>query len=231
MGRSVSVIGLAVCALALTASAATSVQLFGFSFNNIQSSFDGASSFTTSDWASTTGDVYRNVAPAGVANWVSGSWNVGGTLEDFQIDMTITGATATSAAGTGMFTLKDIQGDTIAGNIDGTWQNLGGSGFFQGALSNVTYTAVVNDAFNAHTGTVSMSFASDQPWQEGTLIELTASGAWFTSAGALKTFNVKGGSLDATVDGVLKHTPAPGALILVLCGATSVAGLKRRRLL
>jgi hypothetical protein len=225
VGRSVLVIGLALCSLVPAARAAMSEQLFGFSFNNIESTFDGVSSFKTMDWTNMSGDVYRNMGPAGVANFTAGSWNVGGTLEDFQIAMTITGATTTSATGSGTFTLKDIQGDTISGSLSGTWMKLGGNGFFSGALSNVTYTPVVDDTFNGHSGAVSMSFPALQPW-DGTLIELTASGAWFTeSTGALRSFDVKGGSLDSTINGML---PAPGALVLALCGMMSAAGLKRR---
>lgn len=221
------VLGLAFCAMAAPASATS--DLFGFSVSNIRSTFDGVSSFSTMDWASTSVHVYRNLSPGGMALFPAGSWNVGGTLEDFQIAMTITNASVVGANGSGSFMLKDIQGDTISGNLSGTWANVGFSGMFAGSLANVTYTPVVNDTFDGRSGGFSMILPSYQPWQ-GALIELTANGAWFTTAsGALRAFDVNGGSLDATVNGVM-HSPAPGALVLALFGMMSVADLRRRRL-
>jgi hypothetical protein len=223
--RRVWILGAVVCAITLPAMAATEVPLFGFSVYNIRSTFDGVGSFATMDWVNTGGDVYRG---SDVANFYAGSWNVGGTLEDFQIQMTITGATSSGATGVGSFTLKDIQGDTISGNLSGAWVNAGGSGVFNGTLSDVTYVSVVNNVFEGHSGDVSMVFPAHMPW-DGTLIELTASGGWFTTgAGALKTFDVLGGSLDATVSGMV-HAPAPGALALALFGMVNALGLRGRR--
>jgi hypothetical protein len=222
------IFGLALCLIAAPARA----DMFGFSFSNIRATFNKTTSvFTTEDWAHTTGSVYRNMAPAGTAQFNAGSWNKGSpaTKEDLLIQMTITSITAMTADGSGTFTIKDIQGDTLSGSLTGTWVRAGSSassykGVFDGSLTNVTFTPV-DGTFDGHGGTsVSMSFPGvPQPWPEGTLIELTASGAWFTGATGVKhSFDVKGGSLDAEV------MPVPAAFLLGLLGM-GVAGLKLRK--
>ncbi len=199
--------------------------LFGFSFSNIRTTFDGIGTFSTMDWMQTTGHVYRNVAPAGSASLDAGLWGMG--AEDFLISMAISNVTGGTADGAGSFLLKDIQGDTISGNLSGGWvKGAWGGGFFSGTLTNVIYTPVVNGAFVGHTGSVSMLFPEPQPWS-GSLVELTTSGTWFTGAtGALRSFDANGGSVDARAEA--PPVPAPGALFLSLLGVAGI-GWRRRR--
>jgi hypothetical protein len=230
------VLGLALCAIAAPARA----DMFGFDFGNIRATFNGTNkSFSTMDWANTTGHVYRNDSLAGTANFNAGSWNKGSpaTKEDLLIQMAITNITTTTATGSGTFAIKDIQGDTLSGNLDGAWAkakkyDIHGNwtglyldkGIFNGSLTNVTFASVDN-TFDGHSGSVSMIFTEPQPW-DGTLVELTTTGAWFTSptTGAVRSFDAKGGSIDATVVPV----PVPAAFLLGLLGM-SVAGLKLRK--
>jgi hypothetical protein len=207
--------------------------LFGFSFSNVRSTFNSTTMvFEAKDWANpaqnkgTAGDVYRNITPPGTASFSLYSWNVGGTLEDILFHMQISNVTATTAEGSGWFTIKDIEGDMIGGNISGDWVKAGTSAAFVGTLSNVTYTAVVNDTFDGHSGSVSMVFPENQPapWN-GTLVELSAGSGWFRSGvtnPTLRSFDVTGGSLDATV------VPIPAAVLLGLLGM-GAAGLKLRQ--
>jgi hypothetical protein len=206
---------------AVAAPASATPDLFGFSFSNTRDKFDGINSFTMMDWAQTAGYIYRNLVPAGAAVLMPGMWNLGGTSEDFLLAMTITNITATTANGSGSFTIRDTGGDIITGTVKGMWTKDGSGGEFSGSLSNVTYVSVDN-AFDGHWGTsASMAFSSPQP-SDGSIIGMTVDGAWFTTS---VPFDLKGGLVDATVRGVV---PAPGALLLGLFGLSTL-GLIRRR--
>jgi len=192
--------------------------MFGFSFSNLRSTFDGSNTFQSMDWSSTTGDLYRNIAPTGTASFDSGSWNLGGTSEDLLIQMTIGNITASTADGSGSFTIKDIDGDTLTGSVSGTWQKMGVFPVFTGTLYNVTYTSD-DTTFDGHSGdSVSMVFNVPQPWN-GALLQLSPKGAWFASG---TSFDVKGGSIDAEV------LPVPPGVLLGILGFC-VAGLKLRK--
>lgn len=218
------VLGLALCLIAAPARA----DLFGIEVGNPLTTFDG-STFVAKDFpkgatgAGTWVNVWRNIPPADSAFLLPTKWNVGGTLEDFLLSMTITPVTATTAKGSGWFALKDIEKDTIAGSLSGVWTKDGTGGKFSGSLSNVTYTSFVDNTFDGHFGTsVSMIFSSPQPWA-GSIVEITVSGTWFqTATGALNPFSVPGGSIDMRV------VPVPAAFLLGLLGM-GVAGLKLRK--
>ncbi len=200
------VIGLAVLGLGLSPARA---DLFGFTISNPLTAFDG-SVFTVNVASNTGGDLYRNIAPAGTA-YFSGNW---AGAADFAMTMTISNVTANSADGSGTFTYVDKDGDTVAGNVAGMWDR--DLHRFDGSLSNVAYTPVVNNTFDGTTsGSVSMIFDAATPWY-GALIELT-SNVWFD-----QSFRTQGGSIDATV------TPVPAALLIGLLGL-GTAGLKLRK--
>jgi hypothetical protein len=208
---------LVICfALLCLGAAPAMADLFGFSFSNIRSTFDGSNTFQSMDWSNTTGTLYRNIAPTGTASFDSGSWGMG--LEDLLVQMTISNITANTADGIGTITLKDIQGDTLAANVGGAWQNLAGFPVFAGTLGTVTYAPATN-TFDGHSGdSVSLVFAQPQPWN-GAIVELNTRGSWFTPGAST---DVRGGSIDASV------VPVPAALLLGMLGL-SVAGLKLRR--
>jgi len=221
------IVVLAVLCMAATPALA---DLFGFSYSNLHTTFDGVGSFSTAEWAQTSGSLYRNTPPPTTtamfltdtfAPWVGGTtWAAG--PQGLLISMTISGITATTAVGSGSFSITDIHGDAITGDISGTWGRTGAgspySGVFTGGLTNVFFTPAVvgNDTFDGHLGSVSMEFSALEPWR-GTLIQLTATGGWFSQA-----FDVKGGSIDATV------VPVPAALLLGLLGL-GAAGVKLRK--
>ncbi len=213
-----AVIGLAVLGLG---SSPARADLFGFTISNPETTFDGSSAFEVSTWAEwdaeqeiwlgTKGDLYRNVPPAGAADFAVGNWNGG----DFAMSMTISDITTTTAKGLGTFTYTDVDGDILTGTVSGTWVKAGKGGVFNGGLSDVTFDS---DTFDGATGSVSMEFSSDQPWA-GTMIQVTSTGSWFASG---TRYDVKGGSIDTLV------TPVPAALLIGLLGL-GTAGLKLRR--
>jgi hypothetical protein len=223
------ILGLALCLTTVPASAMP--DLFGFRFGNIEAVFDGVTSFSTMDWMQTTGDLYRNESPGGTAEFTNGLWGMGS--ESFLVSMAIDNISAATADGAGSFAIVDIQGDIVGGDIRGSWVRMGDAGVFIGTLTNVTYTSVADDMFDGHSGNASMIFSAPQPW-DGTLVELTAGGAWFTlgSSATLHSFDVKGGSAEAMIEGLTPGTttgiPAPGAFVLGLLGA-GILGLGRRR--
>jgi hypothetical protein len=214
--------------LCMIASPAAFADLFGFSVSNPVTTFDGTT-FTATDFADTMLHVYRNAPTTESALFVTvpsvSEWNTGGTLEDFVLSMAITPLTATSAKGSGSFTIKDIEGDTIAGNVSGVWNKDGDGGKFTGGLSDVTYTRKVDDTFDGHLGTsMSMVFSSPGPWG-GYVTQITMSDAWLlTPTGEPNPLSspILGGSIDARV------VPVPAAMLLGLLGM-GVAGVKLRK--
>lgn len=197
--------------------------LFGFSVSNPSNSYDGAGTFKSVGFSGTTADLYRNFpSPTTTAEFTSATgWGTG--LEDFVIDMAISNITALSAVGSGTLTFKDTNGDPLAMAIQGTWTKFGSyNAAFSGTLGNVTFVSG-DGTFDGHTGSVSMSFLSPQPWT-GTVVDLvvtsnTGAPAWFTTAGG---FSALGGSLDAHV------VPVPAAMLLGVLGL-GTAGLRLRK--
>ncbi len=204
----------ALCALAASPAMA---DLFGVSGSNLQTSYDG-SSFTATDYAPTMINVYRNTDPAGFAVVLPGI-SVAGTPH-FMISMDITDVTADEADASGWFTVKDVQGDILAGDINGYWERAGSRGQFGGSLSNVTYTSADTE-FDGHFGSTSMDLDTSEPWK-GFITGLTMDGAWFQN----ESFSVDGGDISMRV----VHAPVPAALSLCLLGFGS-AGLKLKRYL
>ena len=123
-------------------------------------------------------------------------------------------------------TLTDLIGDTITGNVAGTWALTGPVGnktpSFVGTLSNVQWNneSLDND-FDGDSSSVSMVFPTAPPPWKGGITELTASGAtWFGLGDWIHP--VTGGNVNATV------VPVPGAILLGMLGL-SVAGIKLRK--
>jgi len=72
----------------------------------------------------TTGQVERIVDPAGLAEFNTG-WT---GPEDFRMSMNLSSVTPTTAHGVGSFRITDVDGDAIAGDIDGDWVLLSSPG-------------------------------------------------------------------------------------------------------
>ena len=200
----ITVIVLCFCATSAKA------DLFGFTYSNLQTTFDGVDTFTTTAWMNTVGNVYRNSPPISTAIVMPAFISP----DAFLISMDISNITATTADALGTFSAMDIGGDTISGNLVGTWEKQGDSGIFSGSMTNIVFNSADN-VFNGHLGDVSMIFDIDQPW-DGTIVQLTAGGGWFSDE-----FSVTGGSIDAVV-------PVPGAILLGILGLCA-AGIKLRK--
>ncbi len=225
MGRvNALIVGSVLCLFAGPAGAAP--DFFGFDYANLHATFDGVSSFVTTDWDRTTGHVYRNQAPAGAAVFLPGFW---GGSESFLISMAISNITVGTAEGSGLFVITDTGGDTISGDLNGTWTRASAdTAVFAGDITNLVYTSVVDDVFDGHIGGASMSFASSGPWV-GTFVQLSAPSGWFTdSSGVPRARDLIGGSVDATVGEGAALVPVPGAFGLSLLGLVGVIRRRRR---
>jgi hypothetical protein len=203
---------IAVCMIAAPAKA----DLFGFHLGNLAVQYDGAVTLTTTSLAGlTSGSLYRNLVPAGTAQFSAPLWGTG--AESLLINMTLSNILATTADATGTITFVDVDGTTISGNLAGSWSGAAGLPIFSGQLTNVT-SIPVTDTFDGHTGSVNMQFADPQPWV-GAIVQLVATTQWFTPGIPLTAI---GGSLDVSV------VPVPGAILLGILGM-GAAGLKLRK--
>jgi hypothetical protein len=207
------VLAIAVCMIATPARA----DLFGFDLGNLTVSYDGGTAVTTTGTAGvTTGSLYRNIAPASTAQFLSGSWGISGS-ESLLISMTLSNLGLSTADATGTITFVDVDGTTLAADLAGSWSGASGLPIFVGKLTTVTSTPPT-DTFDGHTGSVDMTFAQQQPWR-GAIVQLVFTTNWFTPG---TQFNVRGGSIDVGV------VPVPAAVILGVLGL-GVAGLKLRK--
>ncbi len=207
--------------------APASANLFGFDFSALTSSYDGAGGFET--WVNklpgslSSGSVTRYEDPTGVAYFSNTGWlSTGG---DFSLEMSLINITADSADGSGSFVITDIDGDTITGNIVGTWQPTGEDNTFAGTMSNVMFNDnSLDGSFDGHFGTsVQMvGFTSFPPWY-GTIIELSSGGNWFANGKYPSAI----GGVNALVIGPVS-TPVPAAVLLGVIGL-GVVGLKLRK--
>ena len=223
--RRLLVISLAALCLS---TAPASANLFDFGFDALASSYDGGSVFSASANKDvgpglplpTSGSVTGFDGVTDIAEFNISTWGFYGG--DFSLSMSISGLTESIAYGSGSFVITDTNGDTIIGDIAGTWYPMLDN-VFVGTMSNVEFIdiGIADGYFDGHTaGKVQMDFISP-PW-EGTLIQLSSGGNWFTG-GAYDTYS---GGVLASVSG--PATPVPTAVLLGIIGL-GVAGLKLRK--
>ena len=219
---------LVICFAALCLSTApASANLFDFSFSGIRSVFDGVDTFSVSvnksPGTTTSGNVTRQELPTSdMAYFFNFGW-FSPSPGDFSLSMELTNISASYADGIGSFVITDIDGDTIIGDIMGTWIPTGTDNTFAGTMSNVRFidTGTPDGSFDGHLGSVQMDFISS-PWC-GTLIELSSGGTWFYNG----DYDSAAGGVTASVVGP-QSVPVPVAVLLGIIGL-GVAGLKLRK--
>ena len=207
--------------------------LFHWTVHNLDLSYDGTN-FDASASPSSAGGLIvftRDVPTIGTVELFPGP----GVLGDFVVtNMLINNITATTADGSGTWTLTDNAGDTVTGNVTGVWKNEDDGPEFSGSLSNVWWNNESGDndfdgwdyVGTVPTGTyvaasLSMGFSSPLPWS-GSILHLTADTASWFGDGAWTSDVLAAGSVDAHV------VPVPAAFLLGMLGM-SVAGLKLRK--
>lgn len=147
------------------------------------------------------------------------------TSGDFSLSMTVDNIDniAHSATGTGEFTLTDIDGDTITGEISGNWALIGGYTTFSGDLTNVQWSTD-DGFFNGDSGSddaaVPLDLVTLPPW-DGQMINLTINHeAWMMLPSGWGG-KIKPGTIFAVV-------PTPAAVLLGILGL-GVVGIKLRK--
>lgn len=216
MGRTMLI---AAAGIAATAAVANAQAILTFGFTDVDGSFTAADgSFAGASTATTSGDVTRLSAPGGTAVFDPGFAGVGAADFSFDIDVMITGAG--TADGSGSFTITDVHGETLSGDLDGDFVELApGVIAFNGLLSGVEFNDVSGDG--TFDGPTAGSFGTDLPGTapyDGALVQLFLDGS--------------GGFFDADFTGISTQVsgvviPAPASLALL--GLGGLAAARRRR--
>ena len=157
-------------------------------------------------------------APGGTAVFDPGFVGTGAADFSFDIDVLVTGVGM--ADGTGTFTIIDVHGESLTGDIDGSFSQLGGGSIgFLGTLSGVAFNDVSGDG--TFDGPTSGSFGTDLP-----------GGGPFDGAVVQLFLDDTGGFFDSDFSGISTQVsglivPAPASLALL--GLGGLAAARRRR--
>ncbi|MGD9688454.1 MAG: hypothetical protein AB7K52_04195 [Phycisphaerales bacterium] len=165
------------------------------------------------------GDVTRLSLPNGTASFDTGFVS-GLDVANFHIEITILNNDGMIADGAGMFAITDLDGDTITGDIIGTWIRGGlGQTFFNGDLSNVVLSdnGMADGQFNGNSGSFDINLGFPGVF-EGALVQL------FLRPGA-DFFETGFSNISTQVSGEIVPTPGTAALF----GAALIVGSRRRR--
>ncbi len=218
MVRSTHVLGI-LTAASITAAGSAEV-ILSYTYSDVSGSFDvGSGLYTAVASSQTSGDVTRLDGAAGTAEFNAGF--AGTSMADFVMTINVTNNNGFTADGTGSFTVSDTNGDTVTGEIVGTWmKGAFGTVFFNGQLNNVTVND--NSGDGSFDGATAGSFSTDfsgynSPFQ-GAIVTL-----YIHSASAFLTKSFSG--VPALVSAEI--VPAPGVLALAL--ASGLVAIRRRR--
>lgn len=202
-------------AAALTAGA--SAQIATFTFSDLDGSYNaGTQVFSAVADATTSGDVTRLVSPVGSAQFNTGFTTLA-TSANVAISLTLSNLTATSADAVGSFVITDHNGDTMTGDINGSFQPLGFSITFDGLLSNVAFTDNSSDGTFDGPSSGAFSSAFINPPFDGAIVQLFLSTSGFFAS----SFSGTPVLVDAAI------IPAPASLALV--GLGGLVAARRRR--
>lgn len=224
IGAALAIAGAAMCTAAANADVVIATMTYDdLSGRFTQTSGPGFGNFfaraVDTEIIRSSGDVSRHVGVPATAAFPH-AFKGGATVADFQIHIDVAQFASNMATGSGTFIATDHDGDTITGDITGTWIGLG-AGFiaFNGELSNVFFNdnGDEDDTFNGIDGAGFQlsNWGAEQPFI-GALVQLTF--------GAPSFFQ---GDFDHRATGVTAQIlPTPGALALMGLGGIM---LRRRR--
>ena len=214
---------------------------FNFTYQRLSGNYTNATSTFTADAVNipsqiqSEGVVSRNATPGGAANFLAGFTSQVGSSAGFDLTLSVFNKMGTTASGVGTITGTDVFGNTFTGTVTGNraldpttgWSALGSFIFFQGALSNVVFTAAApgNQLYTGSDGSSFnfTTFPGAQPFS-GAIVTLSIvnSGGFFNSDFG---YSSGGPAVPTQVSGQL--VPSPAGLALLGLGGI-VAGRRRR---
>jgi len=209
------------------AASVSNADIASFGFTDLNGSFDATSMvFTavafTGGEGSTAGDVTRFAEGGGsTANFDSGFFG-GGSLANVEIFIEVSNVLGGMADGAGSFVITDADGDTISGDISGTWfAGSMGFVFMNGDTTNVLFSrnSIGNGNFDGPSGgSFDIDSLVDTYFGALSLLLRTPSGVGF--------FNADFTEVSTQADGLI--VPGPASLALAGLGGVLV-GVRRRR--
>jgi hypothetical protein len=190
-----------------------------FGFTDLDTSYDaGSGLYIAQSTTITSGDVTRfDPSPILTAAFGAGEINDSNAAH-IEFRMNIDNATGSNADGiNGQLLIQDLDGDNIAGSFSGTWDFIGGFGFFDGLIDFASYNSDGNGIFE---GTGSGS-EFDNPLGDfnGAISFLIQMPEWFDTTNGFEARSSQG-------DGILL-TPTPGSVSLLALGG--LFATRRRR--
>jgi MYXO-CTERM domain-containing protein len=220
--NSVVAMALVVGGLAVAAQA-DAILTFGFtdlsgSFNTGTAAYS-AVGVNNAGGLQTQGDVTRLLTPGnGTATYLTGQ-----AAGRVAVNLAITNILPTSATGNGTITITDADGDTLSATVSGNFMQSGVAVFFNGLLSNPTFTdnGVVDATFDGPGGgSFTRSFSPAVPPITGALVQL------YMGNGA-NLFSSSFSGISTQINGAF--VPTPGALMLAGLGGLAAARRRRQR--
>lgn len=211
---------IAVVTVALSSPAFAGIEdIFSVGYVDLAHEYVSASQqFTIFEDLSSSGDAQRLVTPEGNTNIDFGAGNVG--LASVMFDITVSNVGASSADAVGTFVFTDTDGDTISGDLSGTFIRNGGATNLIASASDVYFSGLTFDG----TDGASVSTVFSPPYNPnpyfGYIINLTTNAPWFTAGDF--TAGTTGGTT------TIQAVPVPGAALLGALGLGLVGWMKRR---
>lgn len=170
------------------------------------------------------GDVARVIPNTGTADFQPGFFGAG-SQANFVLNMTLGAISGGQRSGNGSFTSTDANGDTISGNLNGSWQLSGVYLAFVGVLSNVVVSNPSADGTfdGSNTGSFAIGDFLNQLF-DGAIVQLTSNttGGFFAS-----NFADAATGVNAQIQTV-PLPPAAWAGLATLAGVVAVRRLRRR---
>lgn len=189
-----------------------------FGFTDLSTSYNASTGeYLAQSSLVTSGDVTLwNGAPPLTAEFLGGTIGVDNiAFVEFRMDIdNILGSSADGLEG--RLLIRDMDGDNLAGSFEGTWDFVGGFGFFDGIVSFAQYNGGGNGIYEGTGGGDEFVIPGDE--LSGAISFLIQMPEWF-DAGGFEDRSSQG-------DGML-FIPTPGSLSLLAVGG--LVATRRRR--